>query len=148
MIKLRVSALFSMMKPYISGLISNAKPVFLTSPLTSTSWNGDAYSTTSKTKIDLSAVFGAPAGIKAALVWVRVNDSGSAASNALFFILSPVNTANLGPMIVRPGGLPNDYYAEQLSIVPCDSNGDVYYQVVASDTGTMDVTIQIWGYWA
>jgi len=52
----------------------------------------------------------------------------------------------MGPMIVRPGGLPNDYYAEQLAVVPCD-NGDIYYQVAASGSGTMDVTIQIWGYW-
>ena len=32
-------------------------------------------------------------------------------------------------------------------VVPCDANGDVYYQIVASGTGTMDVHLQIWGYW-
>lgn len=119
----------------------------LTSPLTSTSWDGDSFSTTSKTKIDLSSVFGVPAGIKAVLIRARVNDSGSAASNALFFMLSPIDNANIAPFIVRPGGLPNDYYAEQLAVVPCNSDGDVYYQVSASGSGTMDVVIQIWGYW-
>jgi len=35
-------------------------------PLTSTAWDGgDAFSTTAKTLIDLSAVFGVPAGVKA-----------------------------------------------------------------------------------
>ena len=36
---------------------------------------------------------------------------------------------------------------DQAGIVPCDANGDIYYQIAASGTGTMDVNIQIWGYW-
>jgi hypothetical protein len=31
-------------------------------------------------------------------------------------------------------------------IVPCDANGDVYYQIVASGTDTLDAILQIWGY--
>ncbi|MDD4465707.1 MAG: hypothetical protein PHY25_03390, partial [Dehalococcoidales bacterium] len=57
------------------------RPVFLTTPLTSTSWDGDAFSTTSKTLIDLSTVFGAPAGIKAVLCNVAIKDSASAAND-------------------------------------------------------------------
>jgi hypothetical protein len=57
------------------------QPVFLSSPLTSTSWDGDSFSTTAKTLIDLSAVFSAPAGIKAISVFVRLNDSASASAN-------------------------------------------------------------------
>lgn len=121
-------------------------PVFLTTPLTSTSWDGDSFSTTSKTLIDLSAVFGVPAGVKAVLVRIAARDSASASNSSLFMLLSP-NADSGGAAICRPSGLPNDYYAEQLAIVPCDTNGDIYYQVAASGSGTMDVTLQIWGYW-
>ena len=50
----------------LDGLDSTAfgRPVFLTTPKTSTSWDGDARSTTSATKIDTSTVFGIPDGVK------------------------------------------------------------------------------------
>jgi len=117
--------------------------VYLSAPLTSTAWDGDAYSTTAKTLIDLSAVFGVPAGVKAVYVTIQLRDSGSAASDT-FFILSPNDTANFGqassPMPV------NDRYGRYAFIVPCNVDGDVYYQVGASGPGTMDVYIQIWGW--
>lgn len=116
----------------------------LTTPLTSTSWDGDAYSTTAKTKIDLSVVFGAPAGIKAVLVRVDVRDSGSA-TNDTYVILSPNSIAFSGfatsPMPV------NDRPNRASHIVPCDASGDIYYQIGASGAGTMDVWLEIWGYW-
>lgn len=118
----------------------------LTAPLTSTSWDGDAYSTTAKTSINLSAVFGAPAGIKAILARVAVRDSASAATSPLWFCLAPNDTAGQG-IFWRPSGYPNDYNNDTgASVIPCDANGDVYYQVLASGSGTMDVHIQIWGY--
>jgi len=43
--------------------------------------------------------------------------------------------------------LSNDEYAREGNIVPCDANGDIYYQINASGSGTMDVWIEIWGYW-
>ena len=50
----------SEMNTYVSdntaALAARAYFVPLTTPLTSTSWDGDARSTTAKTKIDLSAV--------------------------------------------------------------------------------------------
>lgn len=131
----------------LDGLDSTAfgRPVFLTTPLTSTAWDGDSFSTTSKTLIDLSAVFSAPAGIKAVMVNTIINDSASS-NTACVLILSP-NSTNYSGIANRVTGLPNDYYSEKTMVVPCDANGDVYYQIVASGTGTMDVTIQIWGYW-
>jgi len=120
-------------------------PVFLTTPLTSTAWDGDAYSTTSKTKIDLSSVFSVPAGVKAVLVTTAIRDSGSAAGNCTF-TLSPNDGSLNGPKI-GCSGLANDAFAYSTFIVPCDSNGDIYYQIVASGSGTMDVYLQIWGYW-
>ena len=55
-----------------------AQWVYLQAPLTSTSWDGDSFSTTAKTLIDLSAVFGVPANVKAIYARVFVNDSASA----------------------------------------------------------------------
>lgn len=120
--------------------------VYLSAPLTSTSWDGDAYSTTAKTKIDLSAVFSAPAGIKAVLVRIMANDSASAStSSGCWIILSPNNTAGSG-VGLKLAGLVHDAEHEQSVIVPCDANGDIYYQINASGASTMDIYLQIWGY--
>jgi len=117
----------------------------LTTPLTSTDWDGDSYSITAKTLIDLSAVFGVPAGIRAIDAHIIINDSGSPAAN-LFLILSPNETADqgLGP---RCDAAPTDAKVNASVTVPCNVDGDVYYQAAASDAGTMDVWIAIWGYW-
>lgn len=120
------------------------RPVFLTTPLTSTSWDGDSYSTTPKTKIDLSAVFGAPAGIKAVLVMVSIRDSASS-SNDTWFLLSPNDIATRGLSLT--GHATNDRWQRQAFVVPCDANGDVYYQINASGTNTMDCILGIYGYW-
>lgn len=117
----------------------------LQAPLTSTSWDGDAYSTTSKTVIDLSAVFGAPAGIKAVLLRISIRDSASAANDCVFTV-GPTASSGIGPA-VRCSGLADDKWTSSELIVPCDSNGDIYYQVDASGSNTMDISMQIWGYW-
>jgi len=133
----------------LDGLNSTdfGRPVFLTTPLTSTAWDGDAYSTTSKTKIDLSSVFNVPAGVKAVLVQLLAKDSGSAASTTIFFGVSPNDVDASNPVMAVGRGLPNDTLVYTLGVVPCDTNGDIYYQIVASGTGTMDCWIRIWGYW-
>lgn len=116
---------------------------FLTTPLTSTSWDGDSHSTTAKTLIDLSAVFGVPAGISAVLVLVVVNDSASQTTDT-YIILSPNNTGGSGPAI-SPQYV-NDRQGRQTLVVPCDANGDIYYQIAASGANTFDVAMQVWGY--
>ena len=120
---------------------------FLTSPLTSTAWDGDAFSTTSKTKIDLSSEFGVPAGAKAILVQLLARDSGGAASTLVFFGVSPDHTDGSLAIMNVQRGLPNDTMVYETGICPCDSNGDIYYQITASGTDTMDCYIRIWGYW-
>jgi hypothetical protein len=115
----------------------------LDAPLTSTEWDGDPYSTTSKTLIDLSVKFGAPAGIRAVLMRTAIRDSGSAANECVLF-LAPNNTS-LSGLATDCTGLPNDTYKRDTMIVPC-TGGDIYYQITASGTGTMDVSLQIWGY--
>ena len=125
---------------------ANFGPQFhpLTTLLTSTSWDGDAFSTTAKTLIDLSAVFSAPAGIKAVSIIVKVTDSGSAGTDT-YLILDPTNGAGVGasfsPMPV------DSRRARYVATIPCDANGDIYYQVVASGAGTFTIILQINGYW-
>lgn len=118
-------------------------PVFLDAPLTSTAWDGDAYSTTAKTKIDLSSVFSAPAGIKGVLVSVAIRDSGSNGTDC-WFLLSPNDTAAKG--LSTDCHTINNRYSRASWLVPCDSNGDIYYQNNASGADTMDVVLEIWGY--
>lgn len=123
-----------------------AKTVWLTTPLTSTSWDGDARSTTAKTVIDLSAVFGVPANAKAVNVRLLARDSGSAGMVTVRFGLAPNSTANSIALSCWPGGKTNDAYDENSGWVPCDANGDIYFQCVASGAGTLDVILEIWGY--
>lgn len=119
----------------------------LTSPLTSTSWDGDSFSTTAKTLIDLSAVFSVPAGVLAIVCRAAVRDSASAATADLFLLLSPESAANSYAVAYSPSGQPNDSWLRAGGqICPCDSNGDIYYQIAASGAGTFDVNFQIWGY--
>lgn len=112
----------------------------------STSWDGDSYSTTAKTLIDLSSVFGLPAGIKAIYARIIARDSSGSANASIYFILDGTNTATIGSLGARPSGLPNDFWADNCGMVACDSNGDIYYQIAASGSNTMDCWIQIWGY--
>ena len=128
---------------YLEALETPFSWTFLAAPLTSVNWDGDAYSTTAKTVIDLSVIFGAPAGIKAALFYFTVRDSGSAATDT-YLILAPNNTANEG-MTVNPLVIA-DRANRGCIVVPCDANGDVYYQIVASGAATFDVWLQIFGY--
>ena len=117
---------------------------YLTAPLTSTSWDGDSYSTTAKTKIDLSAVFSAPAGVKAVLAYVTVRDSDSA-NGDYWLILSPNDTAGQG-FSCKATHAANDSLHSYSCIIPCDASGDIYYQINAHDTETLDAWIEIWGY--
>lgn len=119
---------------------------YLTTPLTSTSWDGDSYSTTAATLIDLSAVFGVPAGVKAVYLTVSVNDSGSAA-NDVYFSAGPGNTGlDYFAFICRASGLANDMFHTESGIVPCNADGNIYYSLLASGASTMDVRIRVWGY--
>ncbi len=118
----------------------------LTTALTSTAWDGDARSTTAKTLIDLSEVFSVPAGVKAILARIFLRDSGSAAGNS-WFLLSPNDTKDVGALTLRATGIANDAFVDESGICPCDANGDVYYQCLATGSNTLDVWLQIWGYW-
>ena len=115
-------------------------------PYTSTSFDGDSFSTTAKTKIDLSATFGVPANVRAVLVRSAVRDSDSS-NGERWLCLSPNATDSSG-LYNRCSGQGNDTWSDETFIVPCDANGDIYYQIYASGASTMDVILEVWGYWA
>lgn len=117
--------------------------VLLDTPLTSPSWNAAARSTTGPTLIDLSAVFGVPAGVKAVYVRAVVRDSAAWGTGNLAFFLGPSATYYYMFACTAFGGDLNNW---SQGWVTCNANGDVYYRVLASGTGTMDVTLEIWGY--
>jgi hypothetical protein len=117
----------------------------LATPLTSTSFDGDAFSNTAKTLIDLSTVYGVPPGVKAVDCYIAIRDSGSAATDCRL-VLGATNTTNVGRNF-DCSGLPNDTWERNNAIVPCDANGDIYYEIFASGEGTFDLYIQIFGYY-
>jgi hypothetical protein len=119
--------------------------VYLATPLTSTDWDWDPHSTTVKTPIDLSAIFSAPAGIKAILVLLAANDSGSAA-NFAWLGVSPNDTAGSVAVLCSTQGVANDGIASNSGVCPCNTDGDIYYQIAASGASTLDAYMQIWGY--
>ena len=127
--------------------IKPSQPQFypLTTELMSTSWDGDSFSTTSKTLIDLSSVFGVHAGVKAVYVQMAIRDSASSTTDA-WIVLGADNTAGKG-INFGCGGLANDMWARPAAIVPCNTDGDIYYQINASGTSTFDVYLLVWGYW-
>ena len=117
----------------------------LTTPLTSTSWDGDSFSDVStSTLIDTSAVFGVPAGVKAILFWIQAKDSASWGTGGLYFALGPTSTYWYAGGVDTYGG---DVNSSVLQVIPTNENGDVYYRINASGTNTMDISIRVWGYW-
>jgi hypothetical protein len=114
----------------------------LSAPLTSTSYDGnDTVTAGSTTTIDTSAVFGAPVGIKAALV--RVSCSFATAGATYNLQVRPVGASSaVGILRSQVANITNDFSA----IVGCDANGD--FDLVAGAGGNaLNVTVQIWGYW-
>jgi hypothetical protein len=133
---------------YVTHIVKNGYEgsifVPLQSPYTNTSWDGDSKSTTGKTLIGLNS-FGVPSVAKAIACWVEVKDSASSTTDN-WICLSPNATAYSG-VYISAYGLPNDRPNREFLIVPCTAGGDIYYQTLASGAGTLDVVIQIWGYW-
>ena len=107
-------------------------------PLSSTSWDGDAKTTPADVGIiDLSAAFGAPAGIKAVAVRLAIKDEtvGVAAGlgrNSNWTVAVSQWTQIANQEIIVSG------------IVPCDENGDIHFWL----SGELDtVYIEIYAYW-
>ena len=113
------------------------KPVFLTTPKTSTSWDGDTKTTSDRAIVDLSTVFGVPAGIKAVLMSIQTQ--ADAVDEYIRF--GPNSTYNYALTCrTQVAG----QIAHATGIVPCDSNGDIYCYPSAT---IENVQVRIWGYW-
>jgi len=143
----KLTAEIEKLKKHTEQLSTIEKPwsfVPLTTPLTSTDFDGDSFSTTAKTKIDLSVKFGAPAGIKAIDAIVAIRDSGASGGD-YWLILSPNNTAGVGFTTTCPRV--DDGFGRDSHLVPCDADGDIYYQINANGAGTFNAWITIYGYW-
>ena len=55
-------------------------------------------------------------------------------------------TAGSAPVVARPSGLPNSYWADKCESCPCNADGDVYVEIGVSGPNTMTVKIEIWGW--
>lgn len=115
----------------------------LAANLTSTAWDGDARSDMGWTKIVLSSVFGAPAGIKVVKLRLFARDDATLGTAGLYFDVGPNGSAV--SFSIRPIG--GDVWAENVGDCLCDANGDIYYRLNASGSSTMDVYMQILGYY-
>lgn len=108
----------------------------LAAPLTSTSWDGDAKTIANRAIIDLSTVFGAPAGIKAINARLELTDDivGSyvALGPSATYAANLVTVAQVASKVNTITGIAN-----------CDANGDVYFYC---DSAIASVKIEIWGY--
>jgi len=123
----------------------NGKITWLTTPLTSTSWDGDARSTTTATKIDMSSVFsGYPTdAVKAVMVRLACRDSATLGTTGLNISIGPSATYYYNVTTVAIGG---DVISSQTAWCACDAAGDTYFQVVASGTKTLDAWLEVWAY--
>jgi len=130
----------------LDGLNSTdfGRPVWLANPLTSSEWVGQLRTSVGKTLIDLSEVFGCPAGIKAVYLWVGLSCSDSYAGNANFIMAG--NSTPSDGISVDAEGLNNGKFERNTVIIPCDENGDIYYQISATGTG-LSIYMRVYGYW-
>jgi hypothetical protein len=112
----------------------------LTTPLTSTSYNGDDTISVGTRTIDTSSVFGAPVGIKAALVYVRAK---WASAGDYYLIVRPGGGGATTDVDVIRGS--TTYYDDMTVLVPCDANGD--FDIVVGGANATNVIIKIFGYW-
>lgn len=115
----------------------------LAANLTAAAFDGDSFSDVSWTKIDTSAVFSAPAGIKAAMVRLIARDSTTWGTAGLYARVGPDGSAT--SFAVRPAG--GDVWAEVVGVCPCNADGDFYYDINASGSNTLDLYIEIMGYY-
>lgn len=111
----------------------------LTTPLTSTSYDGGDTVAVGTTNIDTSSVFGAPAGIKG--VMVQLSGVWSSANNGYTVSLRPKG-GSTNVMIIRAQVA--NINSDMTGFCPCDANGDLDLVVAGADV--TNVVIRIHGY--
>ena len=124
--------LVEVLYPHLGGLR------FTPGYYTSTDWDGDAKNGADGI-IDLSAVFGLPAGISAVAVRLAFKDETIAVTGALS------QTSVLSSLGVAQQTQVANVYIYVCGIVPCDGNGDIYW----GQSDELDnVVLRITGYWS
>ena len=119
----------------------------LTSPITHTSFSGTAKSDTNITKIENTAWSSTiPADAKALLIRLLCRDSGSATDGDLSMSLYAASGGSNPPLTCHCGGKIANAWTETQGIVPC-TDGDIWHTINASGNLTLDVWMQVWGYW-
>lgn len=117
--------------------------VYLKAPITHASFNATAYSTGGPTKIENTAWSRTiPATAKALLIQIRARDSAASVETGVGFAIGPTSTYYYA-MQVRPIG--DDAIMENTGWCPC-TDGDIYYNIAASGTDTLDAWLRVWGY--
>ena len=116
----------------------------LQTPLTHSSWNGDAKSDVSTSTALNLTTFGLPSNVVAVNVRLVARDSAALGTNNLWVSLGPSATY-YWQLSVRPVG--NNIYAEANGVINTNGNSQIYYRINASGTNTMDVWLEIFGYW-
>ena len=140
---INIEQLLEKIRPYVLGWVHPFHA--LAAPLTSASWAGNSFSSVgTPTQIDLSAVFGLPVGITAVLLYSDVNDSAALGTDGLYFTCGPSSSYYYSTLNAPIGG---DVSSIKTEMVPCDANGDIWYRIGASGSNTMDIRLQIVGYW-
>jgi hypothetical protein len=105
-----------------------------TTAKTSTSWDGDAKTAANNGTLDLSAIFGIPANVKAISCRLTMY-SGTVNSTV---VIGP--NSGQSNMVTRTQVA--NVSADQIGIVTCDANGDIYIAI----SGSMFITLIINGY--
>ena len=125
-----------------------AQPVFLTTPLTNASFNGDSFSdVAANTKIENTSWSSTiPSNAKALLIRITARDSGSAGTNNLYVGLYGAAAATNDSLRLYLNGIPNDAYGTCSGVVPC-TDGDIWYRCNASGASTLDIWLECYGYW-
>ena len=112
----------------------------LTSPLTSTSWDGnDNKSVTSNTTIDLNTTHGLPAGVAA--VYVRCTAMFTTESASTLIAFRAYNTDTF-PVMIR--AYTSGMYFDAMGIIPVNSSGQISYKVQGATAN--NVALEIHGY--
>ena len=113
----------------------------LTTPATSTAFDGDLYDVDNDGAIiDLSASFGIPAGVKAVVVSV-------AASCPTVGKAFRVGTSSTSYYTLEVHSQAANVWTDNNGVVPCDANGDIYFMTDAVDGAEFTVWMRIYGYW-
>ncbi len=122
---------------YRNGNYYTAYPVVpLPTAATSTSWDGDAKTTADNGTLDLSAVFGLPAGIKG--IMARLSVKAAAADRR-----ASLRSANGASEALTARTQVANIYTHTSGFCPCDANGDVFWDCNGDLT---NVYLEITGY--